>query len=121
MKKIILLTILLIPFKSFAIDKWETEDTILQSTFILLTTIDWLQSRSSLEYRETLFIYKPIYNTEYPSKKQFDTLIPIGILLHTGVSIILPKQIRPIWQFTFIILEGNAIINNYNIGIRIKF
>jgi hypothetical protein len=121
MKKLFIVVFLFMTSFSFAQspdnNKWTTQDTLLQLSFISDATIDWLQSRSSLRRTET----NPIFREDHPSKQKFDRYCSTGIILHTGISILLPKPYRTIWQCFWTGVEANAAFKNYNMGIKIKF
>lgn len=130
MKKIILtILIIIIPIRIFSYDvtntikknvkTWDYQDTVLQSAFIFFTTIDWLQSRSMIE--QGFIEGNPIFGKDKPSKLQFDLMIPAGMIIHTGISILLPKRYRTPWQCIFIGIESHATALNHRIGVKINF
>jgi hypothetical protein len=125
MKKIIIIVMasaILLSFHTFAFSRspeyeWTTQDTILQSTVTAVLTIDWLQSRSSLEYKEN----NPLFGEDHPSKRKFDIFFASYIFIHLGISYILPQNYRTIWQSLWIGAEIACIHNNYSCGVKIKF
>lgn len=125
MKKIIIICLLLIPVNLMAFDfksnakTWDFQDTVLQSTFLFFTTIDWLQSRSMID--QGYIEGNPIFKNDKPSKLQFDLMIPAGMILHTGISVALPKRYRTAWQCVWIGIEAYASAYNHRIGIKITF
>ena len=105
------------PNKSSA-DKWDKEDIALQSIFTIETLIDWKQTKTFIQAggKES----NPFLGA-YPSQKKIDILIGSSILLHAGISHILPKKYRNYWQLIFIGIEAQAIHHNYQTGVRINF
>ncbi len=113
---------------------WDRYDTAYQTTYLALTTIDWAQTHwmakndwkwNGKEYRE----FCPLLGTK-PHQDKVDILIPVGMVLHTGIALVLtPKykilgfEINPrrIWQMIWIITEAGAVGNNMGIGARIDF
>lgn len=118
MKIIFLLLLISLSTPVYAFDKWDKEDIILQSIFTLETLIDWKQTK--------VFTKKGIRESnpflgEYPSQKKIDSLIGASILLHAGISHILPKKYRTYWQLIWIGIEGQAIHHNYRTGVKFTF
>lgn len=101
-----------------AADKWDKKDIILQSIFTIETLIDWKQTKTFIKNGSSET--NPILG-KYPSQKRIDFLIGSSILLHAGISHILPKKYRNYWQLFWIGVEGHAIHHNYSAGTRITF
>lgn len=124
MKTLFLLSILLFALPCYSFDEWDTTDYSLQATVLTLTTVDLMQTYT--------FLYKEPYASEgysernplmgpHPTKKRFFLVGGGWMLFHTGISYILPKKLRTIWQLTYITFETNSIIHNYQCGVRIRF
>ena len=119
---IILLLLAAIPAKSYAwFDKPTVEDYILQTGFITVTSIDWMQTRfiaTNENYDENNLILG--YN---PSLKKVNLYFISSIILHTSISFILPKKyyLRSAWQSIWIGIETKCTVQNYDIGIKFKF
>jgi hypothetical protein len=122
----------LIPVNLFAWkpDKWTTQDTLLESTFILVNCIDTLQTFYFLEqpgHREA-----NSFLGHYPTRKNIIVYDLICNTLHIGISYILPSTIaiknikfhpRTIWQSIWIGVQGKVIHSNYRTmgGFHLKF
>lgn len=125
MKKIILVIIILFlsPYCwAWEPDPWTTQDTILQSFAIGTILFDACQTYTFLytgNYRERGFYETNKILGMYPSKTRFFTYWGSCVLIHSGVSYILPKPFRTIWQGAWSGIELNYIRHNYSLGIRI--
>ena len=143
MKHTWILLLLLIPTLAnaeykFAKD-WTYTDTVWQVTFLALSGVDWMQTHWAAsrdfywedhQHREN----NPFLG-ERPSTGKVDTLIPLGMIAHTIVAMALPSKFevydsnlgtvninfRRIWQCVWIGIEGAAVYQNYNVGIRLEF
>lgn len=115
-------------------DKWSLQDTILEGTFMSLVLIDVMQTRYFLDMPPK-YITKDgkdyiqtheennIFMGEYPSKTKLYLLSSSGIILHLGISYIIPKPYRNIWQSVWIGMRIKNIYHNYQAvgGFHIKF
>lgn len=124
MKTIILSIILFINIPLYSFENWSTTDYVMQTTVLTLSTVDLMQTYTFL-YKEP-YVSRNYYETNplmgpHPTKKRFFFVGGGWMLFHTGISYILPKKLRIIWQLTYIVFETNAIIHNYQCGVRIKF
>jgi hypothetical protein len=122
MKKILVIIILILGIaersEAWQPDPWTTQDTILQLSFTTVATIDWLQTKSFT--REGAEETNPILG-RYPSQHRINILTGAGILIHAGVSYVLPIKYRTIWQSFFLGVECMAISHNYLVGVRINY
>ena len=119
--KILFLSLLFFCLSTYSIhaaDKWDKEDIILQSIFTIETLIDWKQTKTFIKKGG---IESNPFLGENPSQGKIDLYIGSSILLHTGISHILPKKYRNYWQLIWIGIEGQAIHKNYQTGVRIQF
>ena len=132
MKKLILIIIVLFILciqssagaYKFAED-WSKTDTAYQATFLAVTTVDWMQTRWMVkqdwkwdgEYHREM---NPVLGS-HPSMKKVDTLIPLGMVAHTLVSMALPHDYRRIWQCVWIGIESLAVYHNYSVGVKLEF
>ena len=137
LKSIFIFLFIIVPLQVHGyefMENWKPRDTYLQTTFIAITAIDWMQTRSAArndwiidnnrQYETNPFLGK------YPSRSRVDTMIGLGILGHTLVAMILPSKFeilnmtihpRTIWQSFFIAVEITAVSNNHYMGVRIEF
>jgi hypothetical protein len=139
MKKIIIAIILCVVFSSpcyayrFA-DKWNKKDTAYQGVFLAITAVDWAQTHWMAKHNWA-WDGKQHYEvcpflSRYPTVREVDTLLPLGMITHTIIALALPPEAtvlrykinpRRIWQCIFIGIEAGAVVNNYSLGVRIEF
>jgi len=132
MKSIILIAIILITLSTSAIaTSWSKSDLELQKTFYILTTIDWVQTRSIINHPNKFYETNLLLG-ERPDNKSVTHYMLSGMLLHTAVANYLPDLIslcggslksakfsRTIWQSFWIGIETSAVTNNYLIGVKV--
>lgn len=143
MKHTWILLLLLIPALANAeykfAENWTYTDTAWQVSFLALTGVDWMQTHWAAkrdfyweghQHREN----NPFLGSR-PSTSKVDTLIPLGMVAHTIVAMALPSKLevhdeiygtvninlRRIWQCVWIGIEGAAVYQNYNVGIKLEF
>lgn len=102
---------------------WTTSDTLLQSTFIGLTIIDWKQTR---EFTGNRHKYPDMYETNplmgpHPSARKVNIIMATSIIAHTVTAVLLSKPYRTYWQGLWIAVEIRCIYANYRAGISIHF
>ncbi len=102
-----------------AFDSWSPTDMVMQGVFATLEVIDWGQTLDGMRH-PTLREYNPILGP-HPSELQVDLYMSLGIMGHTAVSFILPKEWRRVWQSVWIGIEGGVTQRNYAAGIGFSF
>ena len=111
---------------------WNREDTIRESIYVSVLSIDWLQTLSfQKEYyirmNGTEILKYPKYYEKNPCLGKYPTRAHVNNVLfgqmigHIGVSYLLPSKYRKIFQYTTISMETYAIGHNYSAGVRIRF
>ena len=125
MKKIMMILILVIFFKVTSDIKaqqsnsWTTQDTILQLSYTTITLLDGLQTKKFIK-NDTGRELNPVVGPN-PSQKKINSAVFTVIILHAGVSYILPKKYRHIWQYIFIGVEGHTVYYNHLKGTKVNF
>lgn len=117
--KIIIFLIVLFPSLSFASD-WTSKDTKYQVAYTTLHVADWLQTLQIADNPDRYYEKNKVIGN-HPTRGRVNTYFATTLLLHTGVSYLLPPKYRRVWQVVTIGIEGNVAVNNYNIGLRFKF
>jgi hypothetical protein len=106
-------------------ENWTQKDTAYQAAFIAITTADWMQTRwmARQNWQWDGGCHKELnpFLGSHPSIKKIDTLIPLGMVAHTLVSMALPPNYRRIWQCVWIGVESLAIYHNYSVGVKLEF
>jgi hypothetical protein len=97
-------------------NKWSKTNTIMELTWVSLHLIDWNQTiqiaHNPDKYYERNFILG-----RHPSERSVNRFMVSGLIIHTGVSLVLPKKQRLLWQAASIIVAGVVITNNFRIGL----
>lgn len=110
-------TALAIALKETSGSRWTVLDTSLELTFLVLTTVDMMQtsefrSRGEVEVNPLL--------GRYPSQQEVTLGIGAMMLGHVVVAALLPKPYRTLWQGGAIGIEMQAIGHNYRCGVGLK-
>ncbi len=105
---------------SNAVDPWSTQDKVLEYTFLTLNTIDWMQTREVSRNPDKYHEYNPILG-RHPSLQSVDIYMPVMAVAHVLVTHFLPKKARPWFQMITIGASGACVINNFTLGIGVRF
>ncbi len=102
---------------------WSASDTALQATFILLTAMEWRQTREFTNHRSR---YSETYTvspflSEHPTAHDANRLAAASIIVHTGLAYALPRPYRTIWQSFWIGVQGGSVLSNYVACISVRF
>ena len=118
---------------------WSKADTAWECTFLVITAVDWMQTRWAAERDFYWNGHQHDENNPFlgsrPSVSKVDTLIPLGMVAHTLIAMALPSRFevydtnlgtvninfRRIWQCVWIGGEVTAVTINYSAGIRLEF
>jgi len=114
--KTLVVILLLLPLTAFA---WDKEDTALQATVVATMLVDMAQTlyiSGHDEYSEL----NPLLG-ERPSRDRVYGYFLGGIVAHTVVSYLLPKEYRKWWQGAFIVIESGMVIRNSSLGIGFSY
>lgn len=144
MKHTWILLILLIPTLAnaeykFAKD-WTKTDTAWQVTFLAVTAVDWMQTRwmakNDWQWDGKYYHETNLFLGDFPDSKKVDTLIPLGMLVHTLIAMAIPPRscteeqerngrininFRRLWQGVWIGGEVGAVYKNYTLGVKLEF
>ena len=127
MKKIFIAYCLLFASNSFAFDSFTKEDIALQSTFTIITIVDYGQTLNIAKHPNTWKETNLILG-EHPKEKAVNIYFPVAIGAHAVVSYLIPNscqifsiKCRTIWQYSSIAVELKPVISNFAIGINSTF
>lgn len=111
--------ILLMPASVLAVDPWTTRDTVLQATVLGLFWVDYRQTLDiAVGSHQDLVETNPMTgNTRQDISRYFLT----SAIIHTGISLVLSKDLRLAWQAVAIGVELSCISNNYQLGVSVRF
>mgnify|MGYP001606338565 CR=1 FL=1 len=117
--KTILISLCLVSFPCLA-GEWTDEDTNWQLGYTALLIADCAQTRYGASHPKQFEEANPILG-KHPSKGKIDnTCLAVG-LGHFGISYILPKDFRRLWQFGSIVIEATVVFHNASIGAKLEF
>jgi len=99
---------------------WTTGDTVRESSWVVINTIDWGQTLEMAKNPNEFKEHNPILGN-HPSQGRVNVYMASSTLAHIGVSSLLPQNIRPWWQYITIGFSGACVINNLRAGIGVSF
>ena len=118
MKKVFVISMLLIVTGCGYFDKWTREDKILQCTQLIVQGLDWQQTKE-IARNDDFYETNPMIG-EYPTQWEVDRYFLISASTGMLVSHVLPQEYRKYWQMFWIGSSSSSVFHNYNVGIRIK-
>ena len=103
MKKLIILSMLLIPCIASASEMypWSWSDTATQVAVTGVTVLDWGQTRYISAHPTTCFEANPILGV-HPSLSRVDTYFPVVLLLEFGAAYLAPEIVGLFGVGTFV-------------------
>ena len=101
-------------------EEWTTQDTQRESVYLTLTAIDWNQTLQGAKQPDHYYETNIILGS-HPSDSRLNTLIPASMLAHYYIATLLPRGYREAWQYALIVVEANAVSNNFSIGLSVRF
>lgn len=114
--------ILLLFFLSFtaqASEPWTTEEKTLEATYLVLTVIDWKQTRYISDHPR--YSERNILISEHPSHREVDRFF----IAHTAIHLVVVDALGHKWrkrvQWITIAEKSWNIWRNHQIGIRMEF
>lgn len=118
--------------RASASDDWSTNDKMAECVWLTLHTIDWGQTRNIAMDPEHYYeagIAK-FFVGEHPSVRDVDIYMGLSAILHPIITNFLPKRARfgniifnprAVWQAISIGMSGNYVVNNFNVGLTVRF
>lgn len=116
----ILIFILLILSSSKCYANWNKSDTIREVVWQGIHVIDWGQTLEVARHPEKYHELNPILG-RHPSVGRVNVYMGLSAVGHIVISYILPEKARSYWQYVSIGVSGACVVNNFNIGLGIKF
>jgi hypothetical protein len=121
MKVFIIAFLLLISSVSYASDKWTITDTVFESSFEALNTMDWIQTLNMTKQSGYYELGFPRGSSwiigKYPKQAHVNELMLSEALIHPAVSYLLPQPYRRIWQGLWIVPKAITVRNNEKAGV----
>jgi hypothetical protein len=103
-----------------ACSTWKTQDILREVAWQTVHVIDWGQTLEIARHPEDYHEINPIMG-KHPSVGNVNVYMGLSSIGHLAVSYVLPPKIRPYWQYLTIVTSGACVINNFNIGLGVKF
>lgn len=106
--------------------EWTKEEKEIQAAYIIVTTIDMLQTRhiySTGDFSES----NPLLTSIVPDDgkpgrvDQASMAIIAGMIVHTVIADSLSHKWRKRWQYIWLTIETEAVARNASLGIRLDF
>jgi len=101
---------------------WDHWDTTMEVAYFLTHAADWGQTRSISGQCQagTYYETNPILG-ECPSVQTVNAYFLGTALLHAGVSYMLPKKYRRVFQTTTFAAQLGVVSSNASIGVKMQF
>ena len=99
---------------------WSKEDTAREAVWISLHTIDWGQTLEIARHPKEFYELNPVLG-KHPSVGNVNLYMGAAAIIHPAVSYILPKKWRKVWQYISIGVSSTCVINNFHVGLGVKF
>ena len=100
-------------------DPWSKADKVLLGTSLGFKTLDYFQTKEFND--DNNYCEKNNYLGKYPSDNEIDLYFSTTTIGQVVIAHFLPSPLRKAWLGGWTIISANAVINNHNIGIRIRF
>ena len=101
-------------------NEWTKLNTKLELTHIGLSLIDWRQSRHAMKHQDLYEESNPLLR-ENVSPETIDAWFAGYTFIHYGISYLLPRDWREVWQGITIIRKAGNVYHNYQIGLKFGF
>ena len=126
LKLIPVLALLLGPGISFAGEdkwwgaKWSKQDVALETTWQVIHVLDWGTTLDSASQPDQYYEINPILG-KHPSRGKVNAYMTAGALFHFGMTHALPPSCRPYWHGITIAVSSTCVINNFSVGLNVRF
>jgi hypothetical protein len=100
--------------------KLSVTDKTLEITWQIIHFIDWGQTLEIARQPDRYFERNKILGS-HPSVGEVNTYMAITAVTHAVVSYLLPKKYRKYWQHLTIYESLSCVVNNFNLGLRVRF
>lgn len=99
---------------------WVKEDTFREITWQIIHVVDWGQTLEIARHPQNYYEKNPFFG-KHPSVGRVNSYMAAGAVAHAVISYVLPPKYRKWWQYSTIVLSGGCVINNFSLGIGVKF
>lgn len=119
MKTILLIALIYLMFPQECLS-WDKADYYREAGWQVLHVVDWGQTLEIARNPDRYWEMNPIMG-KHPSVGNVNFYMGLSSIAHAAVSVLLPEKIRPYWQWISIGVSGACVINNFNVGLGVKF
>ncbi len=113
---IMLLCLIAVP----AYADWTKADTLREVAWQGIHIMDWGTTLDMARQPDKYHEINPILG-KHPSVGKVNLYMGLSAIGHMAVSYALPEKIRPYWQYITIGISSACVINNFNVGLKVKF
>ena len=106
--------------KAQSLQPYNTQDLVLESTWIAIDAMDWLQTRNIARNPDQYYETNPILG-KHPSVRQVNTYFALCVLGHIAATNILKRPYRTYLQVFSIGVSMQYVNNNYGLGIKMNW
>jgi hypothetical protein len=99
--------------------EWTAADTAREAVYLGLHVADWGQTLD-IENHPNIHETNPILG-EDPNRSAINAFFVGTGLLHAGISYILPRPYREVWQYVSIGYRFSYVEQNHNLGLKFGF
>jgi hypothetical protein len=99
---------------------WSREDTYRQAEVVVLSGIDWAQTRKIAQNPDKWHEHNPVLGS-HPSTEKVDIYFPLSIATNTAIAMALPPEYRKWFQYVSIGVEAGVVASNFSIGLGVGF
>jgi len=100
-------------------DPWSSQDIALEVTWEVIHALDWGTTLDIASHRG-MYEMNPILG-DHPDRGRINAYMALGAVLHPVVTHFLPSKWRPYFQGFTIGMSGFCVINNFHVGLGIRF
>ena len=99
---------------------WDKGDTVREVVWQGLHIVDWGQTLEIARHPDKFNEMNPLMG-KHPSVGRVNTYMGLSAMGHLIISYVLPDKYRIYWQWITIGMSGACVINNFNIGLKVRF
>ncbi len=91
-----------------------------EAAYFALHLVDWGQTLDIADRPDDAYELNP-FLPDHPTRAQVNRYFLVSGILHAAVTVALPADWRPAWQYVTIGVQLSTVANNHRIGLRLAF
>ena len=99
---------------------WNKNDTYREVAWQTIHIIDWGQTLDIARNPDSYHEFNLILG-RHPSVGRVNTYMVLSSVGHVTISVLLPDKVRKYWQWITIGTLGACVVNNFSIGLKVRF